>query len=70
MNLEKIYDRFTKTKKEVTVNDLQQEIKETKSVVRTLRQELTILGVDHNFLDQSFKHLENTSHPGNEEGPL
>ena len=40
--------------KEVTVNDLQKEIKETKetkSEVRTLKHELTILRVDHNFLD-------------------
>ena len=51
------------------VNDLQHEIKETKLEVRTLKQELTILRVDHNFLDQRLKHLENTSHQGNEEGP-
>ena len=25
--------------------------------------------MDHNFLDQRIKHLENTSHQGNEEGP-
>ena len=36
VNLEKIYNRFTKSKKEVTVNDLQKEIKETKSKVRSL----------------------------------
>ena len=52
VDLEKIYNRFTKSKKEVTVNDLQHEIKETKSEVRTLKHELTILRVDHNFLDQ------------------
>ena len=69
VDLEKIYNRFTKSKKEVTVNDLQHEIKETKSEVRTLKQELTILRVDHNFLDQRLKQLENTSHQGNEEGP-
>ena len=68
VDLEKIYNRFTKSKKEVTVNDLQKEIKETKSEVRTLKQELTILRVDHNFLDQRLKQLENTSHQGNEEG--
>ena len=67
VNLEKIYNRFTNTRKEVTVNDLQHEIKETKSEVRTLKQELTILRVDHNFLDQRLKHLENTTHQGNEE---
>ena len=44
-------------------------MKETKSEVRTLKQELTILKVDHNFLDQRLKQLENTSHQGNEEGP-
>ena len=69
VNLEKIYNRFTKSKKEVTVNDLKKEIKETKSEVRSLKQELTILKVDHNFLDQRLKQLENTSHQGNEEGP-
>ena len=69
VDLEKIYNRFTKNKKEVTVNDLQKEIEETKSEVRTLKQKLTILRVDHNFLDQRLKHLENTSHQGNEEGP-
>ena len=54
--------------KEVIINDLQKEIKETKFEVRTLKQELTILRVDHNFLDQRLKQLENTSHQGNEEG--
>ena len=68
VDLEKIYNRITKSKKEVTVNDLQHEIKETKSEVRTLKQELTILRVNHNFLDQRLKKLENTSHQGNEEG--
>ena len=70
VDLEKIYNRFTKSKKEVTVNDLQHEIKETKSEIRTLKQELTILRVNHNFLDQRLKQLENTSHQGNEEGTL
>ena len=69
VNLEKIYCGFTNTKKEVTVNDLQHEIKETKFEVKTFKHELTILRVDHNFLDQRIKHLENTSHQGNEEGP-
>ena len=45
-----------------------EEIKETKSKVKTFKRELTILKVDHNFLDQRLKHLENTSHQGNEEG--
>ena len=66
--MEKIYNRFTKSKKEVTVNDLQKDIKEAKSKVRTLKQELIILRVDHSFLDQRLKHLENASHQGNEEG--
>ena len=66
--MEKIYNRFTKSKKEVTVNDLQKEIKETKSKVRTLEQEVTILRVVHSLLDQRLKQLENTSHQGNEEG--
>ena len=69
VDLEKIYNRFTKNKKEVTFNKLQKETEETKSEVRTLEQKLTILRVDHNFLDQRLKHLENTSHQGNEEGP-
>ena len=29
---------------------------------------MTILRVDHSFLDQRLKQLENTSHQGNEEG--
>ena len=68
VDLKKIYNRFTKSKKEVTINDLQKEIKETKSKVKSLEQEVTILRVDHNFLDQRLKHLENTSHQVNEEG--
>ena len=66
--MEKIYNRFTKSKKGVTVQDLQKEIKDTKSEVRTLRQELTILRVDHNLMNQRVKQLEHTSHQGNEEG--
>ncbi|KAK9988923.1 hypothetical protein SO802_029162 [Lithocarpus litseifolius] len=69
VNLKKIYNRFTKTKKEVTVNDLQQKIKETKFEVRTLKQELTFLRVDHSLLDQKIKRLISTSHQGNEKGP-
>ncbi|KAL0001810.1 hypothetical protein SO802_015591 [Lithocarpus litseifolius] len=68
VDLEKIYDRFSKSKNEVTVNDLQKEIKETKSEVRTPKQELTILRVDNSLLDQRVKNLESTSHQGNEEG--
>ncbi|KAK9989627.1 hypothetical protein SO802_029866 [Lithocarpus litseifolius] len=69
VDLEKIYDSFTKSKKEVTVNDLQKDIKETKSEVKTLKQELTNFKVDNTFLNQRVKNLENTSHQGNEEGP-
>ena len=36
--------------------------------MRTLKQELTILRVDHNLLDQRVKQIESTSHQGNEEG--
>ena len=36
--------------------------------MRTLKQELTILRVDHNLMDQRVKQLEETSHQGNEEG--
>ena len=66
--MEKIYNRFTKSKKEITVQDLQKEIKDTKSEMRNLKQELVILRVDHGLIDQRVKHLEYTSHQGNEEG--
>ena len=46
VDLEKIYKRFTKSKKEISVQDLQKEIKDAKSEVRTLRQELVILRVE------------------------
>ena len=77
VNLEKIFNRFTKAKKEITVNDLQHEIKETKSEIKTLKEEvkkldqaLTILRIDHNFLNQRIEHQDNTSHQGhNEAGP-
>ena len=36
--------------------------------MRTLKQELTILRVDHNLMDQRVRQLEKTSHQGNEEG--
>ena len=69
MNLEKIFNRVTKAKKEVTVSDLQLEIKETKFEVRTLKEEvwklnqaLTILRIDHNFLDQKMKNQSDISH--------
>ena len=66
--MEKIYNRFTKSKKEVTANDLQKEIKETKSKVRSLEQEVTILRVDHNLFNQRLRHLEKISHQGTKEG--
>ena len=59
--------KSTKPKKEVTVNDLQKEIKETYSEVQTLRKNLTTLRIDHN---QRLRHLENTLHQGNKEGSL
>ena len=72
VNLEKIFNRFTKAKKEITVNDLQHEIKETKSEIRTLREEvkkleqaLTILRIEHNFLNRRIKHQDHISHQGN-----
>ena len=65
--MEKIYNRFTKYKKEITVQDLQKEIKDTKLEVRNLKQELTILRVDHSLMDLRVKHLEHSSQ-GNEEG--
>ena len=46
VDLEQIYSRFTQSKKEVTVNDLQKQIKATQSEFRSLKQELTILRVD------------------------
>ena len=42
VDLEQIYSRFTQPKKEVTVNDLQKQIKEARSEFRSLKQELTI----------------------------
>ena len=59
--------KSTKPKKDVTVNDLQKEIKETYSEVQTLRENLTTLRIDHN---QRLRHLENTLHQGNKEGSL
>ena len=65
---------FTKAKKEITVNDLQHEIKETKSEIRTLKEEvkkldqaLTILRIDHRFLNQRIEHQDNAYHQGNNE---
>ena len=47
VDLEKIYNRFTRSKKEITIQDLQKEIKDTKTEMRNLNQELTILRVDY-----------------------
>ena len=77
VNMEKIFNRFSKAKKEITVNDLQHEIKETKFEIKTLREEvkkldqaLTILKIDHNFLNRRIKHQDHISHQGNNEaGP-
>ncbi|KAL0004515.1 hypothetical protein SO802_012076 [Lithocarpus litseifolius] len=66
VDLEKIYDRFSRAKKEVTVNDLQKEIKDTKSEVRTLKQEMTILRVNNSLLDKRVKTLEEHSHQESE----
>ena len=65
--MEKIYNRFTKSKKEVTIQDLQEEIKDTKTEMRNLKQELTILRVDHGLMDLRIKNLENISHIEGEE---
>ena len=46
VDLEKIYNRFTKSKKEITIQDLQKEIKDNKAEMRNLKQELTILRVE------------------------
>ena len=40
VNLDKIFNRFSKAKKEVTINDLQHEIKETKTEIRTFKEEV------------------------------
>ena len=53
----------TKPKKEVTVNDLQKEIKETKSEVQTLKENLASLRFNH---DQRLEHLKQTLHQSNE----
>ena len=60
-NLEPIYNRFIQPKKEVKVDDLQRETKETRSEIGTLKQNLQAL--------QKTQSLENTSYQSNEEGP-
>ena len=69
VDLEKIYNRFTRSKKDVTIQDLQKEIKDTKTEMRNLKQELTILRVDHGLMNLRVKNLEVTSHQGDEETP-
>ena len=70
VDLEKIYNRFTRSKKEVTIQDLQKEIKDTKIEMRNLNQELTILRVDYGLINLRVKNLESTSHiEGEEETP-
>ena len=70
VDLEKIYNRFTRSKKEVTIQDLQKEIKDTKTEMRNLNQELTILRVDYGLINLRIKNLESTSHiEGEEETP-
>ena len=46
----------TKPKKIITINDLQKEIKETRSEVQSLRENLANLKVNH---DHRLEHLEN-----------
>ena len=55
--------KSTRPKKEAIVNDLQKEIKETRSEVQTLRENLATLRFDEN---QRLTYLENTLHHGNE----
>ena len=69
VDLDKIYNRFTKSKKEITVQDLQKEINDTKIEMRNLNQELTILRVDYGLINLRTKNLEFTSHQGDEETP-
>ena len=69
VDLDKIYNRFTKSKKEITVQDLQKEINDTKTEMRNLNQELTILRVDYGLINLRVKNLEFTSHQGDEETP-
>ena len=67
--MDKIYNRFTKSKKEITVQDLQKEINDTKTEMRNLNQELTILRVDYGLINLRVKNLEFNSHQGDEETP-
>ena len=70
VDLDKIYNRFTKSKKEITIQDLQKEIRDTKFEMRNLNQELTILRVDYGLINLRVKNLEFTSHlEGDEETP-
>ena len=60
-DLEPIYDRFIQPKREVKVDDLQRETKETRSEIGTLKQNLQIRQKTHS--------LKNTSYQSNEESP-
>ena len=61
VDLEPIYNRFVQPKKEVKIDDLQRETKETRNEIGTLKQNLQAL--------QKAQSLENTSYQSNEEGP-
>ena len=57
-DLEPIYNKFTQPKKEVKIDDLQKETKETRSEIGALKQNL-----------QALQKTQNTSCQSNEEGP-
>ena len=60
-DLEPIYNKFIQPKKEVKVDDLQRETKETRSEIGALKQKLQAL--------QKAQSLESTSYQSNEESP-
>ena len=55
------YDRPVRPKKEVKIDDLQRETKETRGEIGALKQNLQAL--------QKTQSLESTSYQSNEEGP-
>ena len=59
--VEPIYNRFVQPKKEVKIDDLQRETKETRKEIGTLKQNLQAL--------QETQSLENTSYQSNKESP-
>ena len=61
VDLEPIYDKPIQPKKEVKIDDLQRETKETKSGIGALKQKLQAL--------QKAQSSENTSYQSNEENP-